>query len=57
MVAVTDYFPKKDGYVADGIVIGFCIAEVQLLRHFGDVDFDLHFDATVEWARIGARER
>jgi hypothetical protein len=27
MVAVTDYFPKKDGYVADGIVIGFCIAE------------------------------
>ena len=27
MVAVTDYFPKKDGYVQDGIVIGFCKAE------------------------------
>ena len=27
MVAVTDYFPKKDGYVDDGMVIGYCIAE------------------------------
>lgn len=24
---MTDYFPKKDGYVADGDVIGFCYAD------------------------------
>jgi len=27
MVAVTDYFPNKDGYVCDGQVIGFCYAD------------------------------
>jgi len=27
MVAVTDYYPNKDGYVADGNVIGFCYAD------------------------------
>jgi len=27
MVAVTDYFPNKDGYITDGNVIGFCYAD------------------------------
>ena len=27
MVAVTDYFPNKNGYVTDGNVIGFCYAD------------------------------
>ena len=27
MVAVTDYYPNKDGYVTDGNVIGFCYAD------------------------------
>jgi len=27
MVAVTDYFPNKDGYICDGNVIGFCYAD------------------------------
>ena len=27
MVAVTDYFPNKDGYICDGQVIGFCYAD------------------------------
>ena len=27
MVAVTDYYPHKDGYVEDGSVIGFCYAD------------------------------
>lgn len=27
MVAVTDYYPNKDGYICDGNVIGFCYAD------------------------------
>ena len=27
MVAVTDYYPNKDGYITDGNVIGFCYAD------------------------------
>jgi len=26
-MVVVDYFPKKDGYICDGMVIGFCTAE------------------------------
>jgi len=26
-MAATDYFPNKDGYVADGDVVGFCYAD------------------------------